>query len=227
MAGDFPRTENRVLNCEIGGVASTNSVTTQTPIEPRRPVTPPIPEQAPKIHRVEVYWQAVTYKTVAVYLVLLFVIIIAAMYVAIPDWTRVVTKKLTAIGNTDTDNLTISQTQAKFVNLDGRVQVKKVNSVTWVDADYHTALDKGDLIQTGSDGAARMTFADGTEYTVKAESMVTVEENNVTTRAVQHRGAHQYRSSGPGHAEVVFAKFEGGGKRGRRHGDGGTEQPPQ
>jgi hypothetical protein len=25
-----------------------------------------------------------------------------------------------------------------------------------------------------------MTFADGTEYTVKAESMVTVEENNVT-----------------------------------------------
>ena len=87
-------------------MASTISVTTQTPIEPRRPVTPPIPEQAPKIHRVEVYWQAVTYKTVAVYLVLLFVIIIAAMYVAIPDWTSVVTKKLTAIGNTDTDNLT-------------------------------------------------------------------------------------------------------------------------
>ena len=84
------------------------------------------------------------------------------------------------MGNTENENLTISQTQAKFVNLDGRVQVKKVNSVTWVDADYHTALDKGDLIQTGSDGAARMTFADGTEYTVKAESMVTVEENNVT-----------------------------------------------
>jgi FecR protein len=169
-----------VLNCEIGGMASTISVTTQTPIDPRRPVAPPIPEQAPKIHRVEVYWQAVTYKTVAMYLVLLFVIIIAAMYVAIPDWTTVVTKKLTAIGNTDSDNLTLSQIQAKFVNLDGRVQVKKVNSVTWVDADYHTALDKGDLIQTGSDGAARMTFADGTEYTVKAESMVTVEENNVT-----------------------------------------------
>ena len=180
VLGDFPRTENPVLNCEIGGMASTFSVTTQTPIEPRRPVAPPVPEQAPKIHRVEVYWHAVTYKTVAVYLILLFVIIIAAMYVAIPDWTTVITKKLTAIGNTDNDSLTSSQTQAKFVNLDGRVQVKKVNSVTWVDADYHTALDKGDLIQTGSDGAARITFADGTEYTVKTESMVTVEENNVT-----------------------------------------------
>ncbi len=129
----------------------------------------------------EVYWHAVTYKTVAIYLMLLFVIIIAGMYVAMPNWTEILTKKVNnALGNTENENLTISQTQAKFVNLDGRVQVKKVNSVTWVDADYHTALDKGDLIQTGSDGAARMTFADGTEYTVKAESMVTVEENNVT-----------------------------------------------
>jgi hypothetical protein len=170
-----------VLDCEIGGVTALTAVTTQTPIEPRRPTAPPAPQQAPKIHRVEVYWHAVTYKTVAIYGLLLFVIIIAGLYVAMPDWREIATKKLNnAMGNTENENLTISQTQAKFVNLDGRVQVKKVNSVTWVEADYHTALDKGDLIQTGSDGAARMTFADGTEYTVKAESMVTVEENNVT-----------------------------------------------
>jgi hypothetical protein len=170
-----------VLDCEIGGVTPSNSVTTQTPIEPRRPVAPPAPQQTPKIHRVEVYWHAVTYKTVAIYILLIFVIIIAGLYVAIPDWREIATKKLNnAIGNAESENLTTAQTQAKFVNLDGRVQVKKVNSVTWVDADYHTGLDKGDLIQTGSDGAARMTFADGTEYTVKAESMVTVEENNVT-----------------------------------------------
>ncbi len=156
-------------------------MTTQTPIEPRRPTSAPTPQQAPKIHRVEVYWHAVTYKTVAIYLLLLFVIIIAGMYVAIPDWTTIATTKINkALGNVDNDPLTITQTQAKFVNLDGRVQVKKVNSVTWVEADYHTALDKGDLIQTGSDGAARITFADGTEYTVKAETLVTVEENNVT-----------------------------------------------
>ena len=170
-----------VLNCEIGAIAARTPVTTQTPIEPRRPTSAPTPQQAPKIHRVEVYWHAVTYKTVAVYLALLFVIIIAGIYVAIPDWTTIATNKINkAIGNVNNDPLTITQTQAKFVNLDGRVQVKKVNSVTWVDADYHTALDTGDLIQTGSDGAARITFADGTEYTVKAETLVTVEENNVT-----------------------------------------------
>lgn len=179
---DSPRLQITVLDCEIGAFTALTIVTTQTPIEPRRPVgPPPAPPPAPRIHRVEVYWHTVTYKTVAVYLVLLFVIIIAGLYVAMPDWTSMIQTKLNkAIGNPELENGPITQTQAKFVNLDGRVQVKKVNSVTWVEADYHTALDKGDLVQTASDGAARITFADGTEYTVKAESLVTVEENNVT-----------------------------------------------
>jgi hypothetical protein len=179
---DHPHLQVTVLDCEIGAFAAPTTVTTQTPIEPRRPVgPPPVPPAPPKIHRVEVYWHTVTYKTVAVYLALLFVIVIAGLFVAMPDWTTIATNKLNkALGNVETENAPFTQTQAKFVNLDGRVQVKKVNSVTWVVADYHTALDKGDLIQTGSDGAARITFADGTEYTVKAESLVTVEENNVT-----------------------------------------------
>ena len=127
------------------------------------------------------YWHTVTYKTVALIVLLVVVIIVAGMYVTVPNWTEVVTKKLDkALGNPAEEAVATAQTQAKFVNLDGRVQVKKVNSVTWVDADYHTTLDKGDLIQTGSDGAARITFADGTEYTVNKETLITVEENNVT-----------------------------------------------
>jgi len=31
--------------------------------------------------------------------------------------------------------------QARFVNLDGKVQVKKVNSVEWQSADYQLTLD--------------------------------------------------------------------------------------
>ena len=170
-----------MLHCEIGAFAAHTHVTTQTPIDPRRPVSAPTPAAPPKIHRVEVYWHAVTYKTVAIYIVLLFVIVIAGLYVALPDWTNIITKKVSnALGNPETENSPLTMTQAKFVNLDGRVQVKKVNSVTWVDADYHTTLDKGDLIQTAGEGAARITFADGTEYTIKSETLVTVEENNVT-----------------------------------------------
>ncbi|MGB7434270.1 MAG: hypothetical protein WBR26_18370 [Candidatus Acidiferrum sp.] len=156
-------------------------MTTQTPTDPRRPTAPPAPQQVPKIRHVEVYWHTVSYKTVALVIVLVIVIGIAAMYVSVPNWTEIAEKKLNnALGSQEPEALTSAQTQAKFVNLDGRVQVKKVNSVTWVDADYHTTLDKGDLIQTGSDGAARVTFADGTEYTVNKDTLITVEENTVT-----------------------------------------------
>lgn len=170
-----------MLDFEIGAPAALTPVTTQIPTEPRRPTAPPAPPPAPKIRHVEVYWHTVTYKTVALLVVLVAVIIIAGMYATVPNWTEIATKKLNnALGNPEAEAMATAQTQAKFVNLDGRVQVKKVNSVTWVDADYHTTLDKGDLIQTGSDGAARITFADGTEYTVNKDTLITVEENNVT-----------------------------------------------
>ena len=134
----------------------------------------------PKIKRVEVYWHTVTYKTVAVYVVLLAAIVFAAVYLIDPNlYLQAYEKFNKSIGNGEGDAGPITQTQAKFVNLDGKVQVKKVNSVQWVDADFHTSLDKGDQIQTSADGAARITFADGTTYTVKSGTFITVEENTM------------------------------------------------
>ena len=83
------------------------------------------------------------------------------------------------------------------MNLDGKVQVKKFNSVQWVDADFKTTLDKGDQIQTSGDGAARITFADGTTYTVKAGTFITVEENTMgqerpSSSAVVRRKPHPF-----------------------------------
>ena len=140
------------------------------------------PATPPKIHRVEVQWHAVTYKTVIVYGLLIAAIIAAGMFIVFPSLYMAVTRKIsTAIESNDSENATGSQTQAKFVNLDGRVQVKKVNSVQWVEADYRTSLDKGDLVQTGADGYARVTFADGTFYTVKPGTLITVEENSMAS----------------------------------------------
>lgn len=151
-------------------------MTTQAPIDPKH--APPTPHKTP---RVEVYWTAVTYKTVALYIVLLAAILGAVLYLSMPNWYQVAISKLDkAVGNPATEPVSSSQKQARFVNLDGKVQVKKVNSVQWVDADFRTSLDKGDRVQTGSDGAARITFADGTTYTVKSDTMVTVEENSMS-----------------------------------------------
>jgi hypothetical protein len=128
---------------------------------------------------VEVYWHTVTYKTVAVYVVLIAAIIFAALYLIDPNLYIQAYDRFSKTIGTDPDAVPITQTQAKFVNLDGKVQVKKVNSVQWVDADFHTTLDKGDQIQTSAEGAARITFADGTTYTVKSGTFITVEENSM------------------------------------------------
>ncbi len=150
---------------------------TQTPTEPHRPMEP---AAAPKIHRVEVQWHAVTYKTLILYGLLVAAIILAGMFILFPSLYWAVTRRIsTAIASNDGENAVNAQTQAKFVNLDGKVQVKKVNSVQWVDADYRTALDRGDLVQTGTDGYARVKFADDTFYTVKPGTLITVEENSM------------------------------------------------
>ncbi len=152
---------------------------------------PHTPASRPKISRVEVYWTSVTYKTVVMYVALILAVLLASFYLVVPDWYASALNKIEHAVGAGGDNLASgTQTQARFVNLDGRVQVKKVNSVQWVDADYRVTLDKGDLIQTGGDGAARITFVDGTTYTVKSNSLVTVEENSVDRDSTTRVGMH-------------------------------------
>jgi len=134
-----------------------------------------------RVKRVEVYWHAVSYKSLVLYSAILVALIFASVYFVTPGFYAAALRKVSnAVSGTDSDVTPLAVTQVKFVNLDGRVQVKKVNSVQWVDADFRTTLDKGDLIQTAGDGAARITFGDTTSYTIKADTLVTVEENNVT-----------------------------------------------
>jgi hypothetical protein len=157
-------------------------------IETKIPMAPPA---RPKIQKVEVYWHSVTYKTVAIYIVILSIILLGAGYLVFPDASgRVIAKitdKLMAPGTPTTSS---AARQARFVNLDGKVQVKKVNSVQWVNVDYQTTLDKGDLIQTDPEGVARIAFADGTTYTVKGDTLVTVEENIVDMNQATRVGVH-------------------------------------
>jgi len=72
--------------------------------------------------------------------------------------------------------------QAHITALDGTVRIKKASSNTWVKADYNVPLEKGDVIQTGSEGMAKIVFNDGTNYTVKQDSLIVIEENSANER---------------------------------------------
>ena len=148
-------------------------MTTQAPIDPKAT------QSQPKGPHVEVYWRAVTYKTVIGYGLLAAAIISGGLYLAKPDLYKVVIQKISdKVSDPEVEPLTADQKHAKFVNLDGKIEVKKVNSVQWVEADFRTSLDKGDQVKTGPDANARITFADGTIYTVKPDTLVTIEENS-------------------------------------------------
>ncbi|MFZ3202157.1 MAG: FecR domain-containing protein [Candidatus Acidiferrales bacterium] len=144
-----------------------------------------------KISRVEVYWHTVRYRTVVLYVALVTVIVLAAVCMAFPGFTGNLVRRISdAVTPNGGGVANITAMQARFVNLDGRVQVKKSNSVQWENADYQITLDKGDLIQTDSGGMARIAFADGTTYTVKGDTLVTVEENIVAQDRATQVGVH-------------------------------------
>ncbi len=146
----------------------------------------------PNVSRVEVYWHTVKYRTVVLYVVVITAIALSLTYLVFPE---VSSKVMSAINNAvspaaENAGMQAGGKQARFVNLDGKVQVKKANSVQWVNADYQITLDKGDLIQTGPEGVARIVFADGTTYTVKGDTLVTVEENIVNQNSATQVGMH-------------------------------------
>ena len=72
----------------------------------------------------------------------------------------------------------VTAQQAHFTALDGTVRVKKGNGNSLVPADYNIPLEKGDVVQTGSEGMAKVVFNDGTSYTVKQDSLIVIEENS-------------------------------------------------
>ncbi|MGH9713542.1 MAG: hypothetical protein ACRD5M_09620 [Candidatus Acidiferrales bacterium] len=145
----------------------------------------------PKISRVEVYWHTVKYRTVALYVLAITSIVLTSIYIVFPAASAKILQKLSdAFPAHEAGVATISARQARFVNLDGKVQVKKANSVQWTNADYQLTLDKDDLIQTGPEGVARIAFSDGTTYTVKGDTLVTVEQNHVEPDRATTVGMH-------------------------------------
>lgn len=144
-----------------------------------------------KVSRVEVYWHTVRYRTVALYVVAIVAIVLASVYIVFPAASAKILQRLSdAFPAHEPGVATISARQARFVNLDGKVQVKKANSVQWTNADYQLTLDKDDLIQTGPEGVARIAFSDGTTYTVKGDTLVTVEQNHVEPDRATAVGMH-------------------------------------
>lgn len=139
----------------------------------------PLPESGRKV---EVEWTTISYRTIATYATLALLGTCLVLYLIAPKYigqkARDVLAAVSAkLADTAATGSAASKRQAHFVNIDGTVRVRKAQSPQWVRADYNTNLEKGDTIQTAGDGVARLIFADGTNYVLKPDSLIVVEES--------------------------------------------------
>lgn len=152
--------------------------------------------QSGKHHKpgIEVYWTTVTYRTVLLLVLSAVGILLVGWWLLHPSsFNRVLNSIEEVVAGSPTATPSVNPNQASFVQLEGRVEVRKVGS-DWRAADYQMVLDKGDVIKTSSDGYARVSFANGTTYVVKPDTLITVESNTVGQTRAQTRVAVQVRS---------------------------------
>jgi len=136
----------------------------------------------------QVSWTTVTYRSVLLAILTVVLAISIVLYLLFPEQSRSIMAKLGSmvtewVGKTGGARKTTGTTQdaARFTNIDGMVRVKKATSNTWVNADYNVPLEKGDVVQTSSEGIAKVVFADGTNYTIKQDSLIVIAENSTNT----------------------------------------------
>jgi hypothetical protein len=133
-------------------------------------------------------WKTVTYRSVALLILAGAAIFFVALRLTFPQFTENSIKAASGVADKALERVAgmapkagsgvITAQQAHFTALDGTVRVKKGNDNSWVAADYNIPLDKGDVVQTGSEGMAKVVFNDGTSYTVKQDSLIVIEENS-------------------------------------------------
>lgn len=139
-------------------------------------------------------WTTISYRSVLLAVLAVFVLLGVVMYILFPGPTKSAMNAASkAVGNlaaklgfetpTNKNNAAAGSQQAQFTAIDGTVRVKKANDNTWIAADFNVLLDKGDVVQTGAEGIAKIVFADGTNYTLKQDSLIVIEENSTNERA--------------------------------------------
>jgi hypothetical protein len=139
----------------------------------------------PSVH---IAWKTVTYRSVALLVLAAILVCLFGIRLAFPQFTASSIRAADGVANKVLERMAgmappagsgvSTAQQAHFTALDGTVRVKKGNSSSWLAADYNVPLDKGDVVQTGSEGMAKVTFNDGTSYTVKQDSLIVIEENS-------------------------------------------------
>jgi hypothetical protein len=153
----------------------------------------PVTQQPQNESGVGISWTTIRYRTVLLIVLIIVLLIGVGSYIIMPGETMRMMDSLSGfmqkharLPGSDNSALKPGPQEAHFTNIDGDVRVRRANSSTWEVARFSTALQKGDVVQTSAEGLARITFVDGTSYTIKPDSLIVVEENSANERQQTH-----------------------------------------
>lgn len=79
------------------------------------------------------------------------------------------------------------ETAVRLTSIKGRVQVKRAGTVDWIDATLAFTLRKDDFVLTGKHATAEIRFADGTQFGVRPDSLITILESSHDTTSHEPR----------------------------------------
>jgi len=132
---------------------------------------------------VDIRWRTISYRTVTVLVVLAlgglgFVIYLLAPNL-VPNTINTVQSWFEGHPLGGDSTAPLGARQARFLNIEGAVLVKKDGAALFTPATLDTLLDHGDTVQTQDKGWARLAFGDNTTYLLKPSSLIVIEQNTV------------------------------------------------
>lgn len=131
--------------------------------------------------QVEIQWRTVPYRTlIAAAVVIIVVAGILAYAGFFPGLGRLLQRSFAGTKATALPAPAPALPQARFINVEGGVLVKRAGSVDFTPAEPSTVLHQGDTVQTESDGWARIQFGDSTTYVLSPNSLIVVEQSQFT-----------------------------------------------
>jgi preprotein translocase subunit YajC len=73
----------------------------------------------------------------------------------------------------------VGRKSARFIQIEGKVRVKRANETEFREASEEMSLEAGDTIQTLSGSVARVQFVDGSSYTIRPDTTLVIKDNSL------------------------------------------------
>ncbi|HZS06261.1 MAG TPA: FecR domain-containing protein [Blastocatellia bacterium] len=155
-----------------------------------------------KKNRLSFEWYVISKRSIylAIFSIIAITVLIGGGY-----WLYETTRE--SLGNSAGE----ARKSARFIQIEGKVRVKRANETEFKAAAEDMPLEAGDTIQTLSDSVARVQFIDGSSYTIKPDTTLVIKDNSLnadkSTRVQVAVGVGKINlatgEQGPGSSNVV------------------------